>query len=199
MRKINKGAPIAEFLAFKKTNPTNWDDFGGEAKMKTRDWLLMEEQHFRCGYTEIFYCQIQSWNIEHFRKKGIFPNLTFDWNNLIYAIKSNDFGGDYKDKVVKNQSIYTSIFNPVVDYVQYYFYYNTNGEISPNPTETDAQIIAKVNKTVEVFNLNHKKLSERRATLIEMIEMYKENSFDNQSIKDALANSDFLSVIEQYA
>jgi uncharacterized protein (TIGR02646 family) len=200
MRKINKGQPLPAFTAFKEKNPSaNWDIFHQKAQdvyNDTREMILMEEQNCLCGYTEIPIEEITDAHLDHFLKKSLSPNDTFNWNNLIAATLDTDFGANHKDsksKIKKNE--YNHIFNPVEHCVENYFDYNYRGEIVPNK-DIEATLKAKVTKTIHVFNLNHESLRKRRALIIKQIDDY--NDLSKADIRDALSNSGFVSVVNQY-
>ncbi len=122
---------------------------------------MTEEQNYQCGYTELLL-ELDDSHIDHYIKRDIEADRTFDWNNLIVAFGNSnsgvnpDFGAHYKDNRYKiKQHEYTEIFNPVEDDVQSYFYYNSFGKIEPLGTIEDERIKLKVLKTLEVFNLEH--------------------------------------------
>ena len=125
----------------------------------------------------------------------MFPELTFDWNNLIVATKDSNFGANYKDNksgIQKNN--YGNIFNPVIDNVENYFDYTTWGEVTPKTAISEVEN-QKAIKTIEVFNLNHNSLKDRRKNLISMIGSYGEIA--KIDILAALDKSGFKSVINQ--
>ncbi len=199
MRKIDKGNPIASFITYCATNKgSNWDDFHQNAKACYQDCrlqILLEEQNCLCGYTEICITEIANAHLDHFRKKSIFPELTFEWSNLVAATLDSDFGANYKDSTYRiKKEEYPNIFNPVVDNVHSYFYYNQRGEIEPRPVLTD-DLKTKVNTTIAVFNLNHKSLKTRRETIINQIKDCKD--LTTEEILEAFNSSGFVSVVEQ--
>lgn len=201
MRKINKGCHSPSFDDFVTIySPIVWDDihvYGDPQKAyeDTRLQILTEEQYQLCGYTEIYINDVEACHIDHYKKRSIFPMLTFNWNNLIVAKNGSDFGANYKDN--KSDIIatdYNNIFNPVIDNVENYFYYNDWGEIEPKSGISDLEK-KKVNKTIEVFHLNHHSLRNRRKNLIRMICCYREMA--KLEILAVLKNSGFVSVINQ--
>ena len=201
MRKINKGNPIPGFNGNNfNNNCNNWSDFHEDYKNifeESRLVILTDEQNQLCGYTEIHINKLIDCHIDHYKKKNsaFFPELIFDWNNLIVATKDSDFGANYKDNKSDIQvNDYDNIFNPVIDNVENYFYYTFWGEITPKP-EISGSEKEKVKKTIEVFNLNHNSLKDRRKNLIRKISCYGEMAKEN--ILTALENSGFESVINQ--
>ena len=200
MRKINKGDHSPLFDNFvTKYSPTHWDEIHAEGDPKdayqdTKLKILIDEQNQLCGYTEIYINELNC-HIDHYKKRSVFPELTFDWNNLIVATYDDNFGARYKDNKSGIQANdYNNIFNPVVDNVENYFDYTTWGEVTPKTaiSEVDNQ---KAIKTIEVFNLNHNSLKNRRKNLISMISCYREMA--KEEILTALENLGFVSVINQ--
>ena len=56
----------------------------------------------------------------------------------------------------------------------------------------------KVEKTVEVFNLNHSLLKFKRKQVIDMINFFKNNGLERDEIKNELEMYGFKSVVNQY-
>ncbi len=200
MRKINKLTPLAHFngdnyhrichtwQCFHEKYPTVYQD----AKWQ----ILMDEQKQQCAYTEIYINNERDSHIDHYKKRDHFSNLTFDWNNLFVSIggqnlQNKPYGAHYKDNKYKiQQNEYPLIFNPIVDNEKGYFNYNEFGRIIENEE--------KVNKTIEVFNLNHELLIFKRKQLISLIEYFKNDGLSNLEIKTQLEDYGFKSVVEQY-
>ncbi|MGR3319358.1 MAG: retron system putative HNH endonuclease [Candidatus Anammoxibacter sp.] len=176
MRKINKDNPLAGFNGDNFNNRcNNWSDFHEEHKEifeESRSVILTNEQNKLCGYTEVYINEVTDCHIDHYKKKSMFPELTFEWGNLIVAIGDSRFGANHKDSKSGIQvNDYDNIFNPVVDNVENCFDYTTWGEVTPKTaiSEVDNQ---KARKTIEVFNLNHNSLKDRRRNLINIIGSY---------------------------
>lgn len=206
MRKINKNSPLASFTDFRRKNPgADWNIHfskpgcsGHSMYLETRATILVVEQDCICGYSEIPIEDERDCHIDHFRKRNMFPEHAFNWDNLVAASNDEDFGAKYKDnKSGIRKPDYSSFFNPVVDSVQEYFYYNQRGEIEPHPTLSDPILVAKVKKTIEVFNLQDKSLVNRRKTLIDQIKDCA--GLTKHEIFEALKLGGFISLIEQYA
>lgn len=199
MRKINKGVHSTLFDNFVTNNsPTIWDDIHTEGDPKdayeeTKLQILADEQSQLCGYTELPIKELRYCHIDHYRKRSMFPELIFDWNNLIVATNDDIFGARYKDAIIENDD-YNDIFNPVIDIVENYFNYTTWGEVTPK-TAISNEDNQKVKKTIEVFNLNHKSLKDRRKNLVSIISCYRE--MEKEDILAAFENSGFRSVIDQ--
>jgi uncharacterized protein (TIGR02646 family) len=205
MRKINKNSPLASFTDFRSKNPgADWNTHfskpgcsGHPTYLDTRATILLEEQDCICGYSELPIEDERDCHLDHFRKRNMFPEHTFNWYNLIAACNDEDFGAKYKDnKSGIKKPDYSNFFDPVIDPVHDYFYYNERGEIEPHPTLSDPILLSKVEKTIEVFNLQDKSLVNRRKTLIEQIKDCAE--LTRQEIFEGMKFGGFISLIEQY-
>jgi len=199
MKRITKGEPVASFVTYSTNNPgASWETFHRNAResyQECRLQILLEEQDCLCGYTEICINEVNDAHLDHYKKRSIFPALTFTWSNLIAATLDSDFGANYKDSVYKIKgNEYSNIFNPVEEDVHDYLYYNQRGEIEPKSTITD-ELKTKVSKTIEVFNLNHPSLRSRRETIIRQIRGCIDLSSDE--VIKAFSNSGFKSVVFQ--
>jgi uncharacterized protein (TIGR02646 family) len=200
MRKINKGQRPIILDQFCRKNPTaNWGTLHAEPNKPTyneiRLTILVEEQDNRCAYTELPIAEENDVHIDHYKIKGIFPKLTFDWDNLLCSANDSDFAANHKDskfKIGSKLATYNEIFNPAIDHVENHFYYNQLGEIESKSDECKP----KVTKTVEVFNLNHTSLKSKREAILREIEGIK-GQISNEDIEQVYQNRGFLSVVRQ--
>lgn len=200
MRKINKGNPIQEFSDFiSSDNPARWDQLDHNVRIKTREHILSAEQDCICGYTELpLDIDNNSCHIDHYKKRNLFPNLCFDWNNLIVASKDDDFGARYKDSTyINSKDQYDFILNPVTDNPKAYFEYTTWGEIIPKKSGLKQAERNKADETIEAFNLRHQSLINRRKTLFSILDSYG-SAFPLDEIKSILGEYGFISVIEYH-
>lgn len=202
MRKINKGAPLAAFVdCIRDDRPANWDEFSRNYRQVSQDsrlHMLCEEQDSLCGYTELPIEDPFSCHIDHFKKKGMYPLLTFDWNNFIVATMDDDFGARFKDSKI-NQYDYQEIINPVLVNAEEYFEYPEHdiGNIIPKSTlKQGEQELAE--KTIYMFNLRHAALRSRRTGLIKIIEDFRNGGLSSDEIKQTLQGKGFKSLVEQY-
>ena len=125
----------------------------------------------------------------------MFPQLTFEWNNLIAAINDSEFGAKFKDnKSGIRVNDYNRIFNPVIDEVESCFTYTTWGEVIPKKSISEGDY-QKARRTIEIFNLNHNSLRNRRKSLVKIVNCYCEMS--KEDILDALKDSGFFSLLNQ--
>ena len=197
MRRINKQNPLPDFATFvSKNNPTKWEEIG-DLKYDMRVYMLCYEQDCLCGYSEIpIEPEKTKSHIDHFVKQEYDSKKIFDWNNLIVSTIDEDFGGKYKDNTYKIKTEeYQQIFNPVVDDMSQFIEYSGNGEIVPLK-KLSKNVIDKVKKTIEVFNLNCPSLNNRRRDLILQLDCCKDIPQDE--IKKAFGNRGFVSVLNWF-
>lgn len=156
MKKINKGNPPAFFSDFlRKENPTVWDD-ASPVRARLRGYILDNEQKGCCAYTGIRITKDENCHIDHFHTRNLFPEKTFDYNNMLVACNSENYGAKYKDKQIKNKADYDVLINPVVDDPSDYMEYTFTGEMEAiNQNQKGIQ-------TINYFNLNELRLVDRR-------------------------------------
>lgn len=198
MRRIQKNNPLESFTHFARNNSgANWEDFHTNAQNVYQDLrceILINEQNCLCGYTEKPINDVRDSHIDHYKKKGIFPNLTFDWNNLIAATNDDDFGARHKDNNISKKNQYNNILNPVSDNVENYFDYTTFGDIVPADNLSNGDKL-KAKHTIDTFNLNHKTLTNQRKQIYTYINIYKTQLPDNK-IKQLLFKYGFISCVD---
>lgn len=197
MRKLNKGVPYEAFSEFvTKNRLTEWEEIAS-IREDMRLYILCYEQDCLCGYSEILLeAESSSSHIDHYYKRNLFPQKTFDWKNLIVSTIDEDFGGKYKDNTYKIQANeYDLIFNPVEDDMSQYIRYLGNGKMIPIDGLSQ-NITDKVEKTIEVFNLNCRSLKNRRRDFIYQLDNCKDLPKDE--IKAAFASNGFVSVLNWF-
>ncbi len=200
MRSVNKGASLPSFANFAKTNHGNdWRKLPANIRRDCRLHMMQVEQGNVCAYTELILTENS--HIDHFRKRDLFPNLTYDWNNLIVADSHEDFGAKYKDNGagrVTSVADNNKLIDPVTEDPEHFFRYMINGQIAAklNLTDTEKE---RADFTISTFNLNHPGLIERRMVLIETVRNYLKNGLDEQTIKSCLQGQGFPSVVNIYA
>lgn len=154
---------------------TAWSDEElTKIRAKLREYILIEEQNLLCAYCEKeIDDDPKNANIDHFKTRNLFPQLTLDYSNLLVSCNSRDRCSDYKDKYVQNQGEYQNIINPVEENPNEYFDYLTTGEIVANNDKAEF--------TIDIFKLNHKTLNEQRLLLSKAL-----NQFTNLSLDEIL-------------
>lgn len=128
MKRINKQEPafFKEFV--RKKNPADWSETK-EISFSLREHILANEQNYQCAYTEIDVLpDSHSSHIDHFRKRCMFPNLTFEYANLFTCSINESYGAKFKDKIVK-EADYAELINPSKENPTDYFEYTLDGYI----------------------------------------------------------------------
>ncbi len=181
----------------------NWDDFHSndqEAYQSCREQAL-KEQLEECAYTGLWLGEgtKQTIHIDHFKKKAIYPELTFEWNNLFAAAKDLDCGADFKDKKISgsrasSDKSYDNILSPLERYLSDYFWYRQDGAVIPHPSINDDELISKINNTIDIFNLNSSFLKDRRSGIIKMMRSYA--GFGESAIREIMKSLGFSFVVD---
>ncbi len=161
--------------------PKDWAILSKDIGFNIREYILKgdngaSEQNNQCAYTELaIKPDLSNSHIDHYRKRSLYSTTIFDWNNLFVACNSEFYGAKYKDKQIKsgNKAIYESLLNPSIDNPKDFFYYSLTGEISPRSKDKDSDGYKKAKTTIDVFNLNHKSLVNRRKTVVVNISSLK--------------------------
>jgi uncharacterized protein (TIGR02646 family) len=194
MQRIVKTEPNFSFSNFvHRNNPQNWDQLPVDIKNESKEYILNTEQNGLSGYTEK---PLKSdTHIDHYIKKDLNPKLTFDWNNLIIDEKNDHYGARFKDTHIHYLNQYTTILNPVTDDVQLLFYYSQTGRIDPHQDLTDLERV-KAKNTIDIFNLNHPDLVNKRKGLLKNIQDFQ-NQIENEIIFEYLSKLGFHSLIKQ--
>lgn len=162
MFKVNKTPEPKFFQEFKKKySLSNWNQYDSYRyiKQQLREYSLFEEQELCCPYCEI-EIDVDTSETEHIKPKDIFPNEFQDFNNLIVACKSSKRCGNSKGSQWSPDFI-----NPVLENPQIFLTYDIKtGEVRPkNSTGTDYE---KAKVTIDILNLNDKRLAEARKNFI---------------------------------
>lgn len=196
---VNRAEKLPEFEEFtKKNKTTGWNEFSRpkgethELYLNCRE-LLLAHQNGLSAYTEKDLGD-KELHIDHYRKRDLFPELKFEWNNLIVDERNNDeYGAGHKDKIVKDKAEYELLINPVDEDPTDFLTYQINGEIIPkaNLKESDK---ARAEFTIKAFNLNASSLKETRSVLSSIVRDY--SCLDAQTIKGALASRGFTTFVD---
>ena len=188
MKKINKNPPPLFTNLIKKNKPNNWSDFG-RIKAELRDYMLNHEQNGQCAYCESAITSDSSKShIDHYKKKAghLFPELECDYKNLLVSCNNGKNGGKEKhcakskDDRIKIKDDYNDLINPVIDNPNKHLYYSFTGDVLPKDKKAEI--------TIEIFNLNHKSLINRRKTL----------SIKLDSIKTQMSLAEVKSIFKEY-
>ncbi|CAA6800069.1 MAG: Unknown protein [uncultured Thiotrichaceae bacterium] len=129
-----------------------------------------------CAYCE---CKLRTGHkqIEHFRKRDGFPQLTFQWGNLFGSCKNSSRCGDYKDTKAGHFESDNLIKPDEGDLSQHCIFLVT-GKIRPKSTLKDSSPhdLQSVEETLRVFNLNEDPslVGARRAAIQRITPQVKE-------------------------
>ena len=196
-RQISQGIPVEKSDAI-----TRWEDFSAKKRKTVRNKMLPQQFNL-CGYTEFQieeFCTIASskkgCHIEHIKPKSKFPSETFSYNNLLISIlESNDltkfksldfdndpmyFGGHHKQDNYCNNQFISPISNPCENY---FMYIEDSGEIIPSTTLNKAETDNAV-YTIELLNLNHPFLMNRRKKRMREVSEDIDLIEDKKKLKD---------------
>ena len=195
MISVKKKAPLNSFADFvRRDNPQKWEDLHHNRNVPNlyndTKACLIDEQGSVSAYTEEPLSG--DTHIDHFRKRDMFPNLTFDWNNLFVDGMSEGYGAKFKDKNIKKGD-YALLISPAEENVERFFSYMQNGEIvvAKGLSANDAKRAAF---TIKAFNLTDSRLTARRASVIKSIHDYSDLSPND--IRMAMQGQGFRSVVE---
>ncbi|NJO91791.1 MAG: TIGR02646 family protein [Chloroflexia bacterium] len=201
MIQINK-SPYPEFIEYvKKNKPQNWSELDLEVRTNARKYILEEEQHNQCAYTELpLKYENNDSHIEHLKRKNaaFFPRLEFEWSNLFVSCNSDDFGGKYKDEKYlkgKTKTENELIINPALENPSEYFELTEWGELDVKDDLPDLKR-KRAEVTRDAFNLNDPSLKKRRRETIQAVRDYQSGGIDKDMVKEFLSDWGFKSVID---
>lgn len=194
MRKIKKGKPVEDFVDFDRHKKTTEWSASKDRSPIWRKHILEVEQEGLSGYTES-PVRFDTSHIDHFRKRALFPMLTYSWMNYVVDSKDSDYGACFKDNKVSTVEDYNKLIDPCTENAQEFFQYELNGLMIPamGLSDLDRQ---KAQFTIDTFNLNHRSLVERRADILR-IDFNAYEGLSPEEVVDALKSKGFLSVVEQ--
>lgn len=158
MKQLTKGG-IPEFLTkyILRKSPRHWDEIS-PIRQELREHILMEQGNC-CAYTEIRISESTNSHIDHYRTRNLFPQLTFDYYNMLVSCNSEKYGAKHKDKHIKSTEDYDDLVNPVKEVPLDFIEFAYTGEVLSVGGSTKGE------KTISFFNLNAKDLVERRKTM----------------------------------
>ena len=176
MRKINKGDPPEYFAALAAIDPIPDWGITRDISYMLRSHMLKEEQGGLCAYTEMrISAHASSSHIDHFRKRSLFRELTFDYNNLVVSCNSEFFSAKYKDKRCRPAD-YELLINPVTENPRDHLQYTFTGKVIPRAhSERGA-------RTIELLNLNHPALVERRKHIALLLSNPRYSNLHDQQV-----------------
>lgn len=188
MKKINKSKAPKIFRNFIKNNkPVNWDGIK-EIRPNLRKHILETEQDLQCAYCESAIIPERSKShIDHFNRKHLFPELTFEYDNLLVSCNNSNRCASSKDSNVNSRDVYENLINPVYEDPSDYFEYFTSGKlVSKNE---------KAEFTEEIFNLNHPGLKQQRNDVAWAVHGYRDSMELEEVIVEIGAFESFIRAI----
>lgn len=158
MKQLTKGG-TPEFLTkyILRNSPRHWDEIS-PIRQELREHILKEQGNC-CAYTEIRINESTNSHIDHYRTRNLFPQLTFDYHNMLVSCNSEEYGAKHKDKQIKAIEDYDDLINPVKEVPSDFIEFAYTGEV------LSVEGSVKGEKTISFFNLNAKALVERRKTM----------------------------------
>lgn len=182
MHKLDRPMPAPACLAAYHHAREAWADLRSEDKRALRAALVQmqgdprigtvagaREHGLRCAYCEGRV--LHAGHIEHFRRKALFPQLTFDWDNLFLACGSDRHCGHFKDR--KDAPAYDAaqLIKPDVDQPDDYLYFHASGEVRVRGDLTDPAARERASETIRVFGLDDPVLEQSRR---KSVDFYKQ-------------------------
>ena len=152
-----------------------WDNFRG--KLEVQDCLIPVQKHL-CSYCETELVRGNGgigYHIEHIEPKSMNLSRTFDFSNLL--ISCFDSGYEVLPSVFDPQPIscghakkdeFNPLFfiKPTDQGCEGYFFYELDGRVVPNPELNDLNEIDRANYTIDILNLNCRRLLRERSDMI---------------------------------
>ncbi|KYF87244.1 hypothetical protein BE17_46145 [Sorangium cellulosum] len=166
MRKLDRGSVASPpCLAGYRHGRHTWDNVDAADKAAVRA-ALDEMQGRRCAYCEGDLDALGQ-HIEHFRRKHVFPHLTFAWVNLYWSCDQRDSCGRHKDHDAGPYNP-DDLLDPCVDDPDRFFRFRSDGTIDVRP-DLSASDARRARETLRVFNLDpgHGRLRSMRRRALE--------------------------------
>ena len=203
MRQIFKNQDyINQFNAWAKAKRLkDWNDFsvGRHTEYEiVREYIAKVEQENLSAYTEKPLDYPTETHIDHFRKRNLYPKLTFNYSNFLVDDKNDNYGARYKDNHAKvkketfdgTNRIFCAVTENMADFIEF----TVNGTIIPK-TNLSGSIVNRIKETIRVFNLNHKTLKVKRENIIIQIRNFKRGGLLENEIRTYVQPYGFPSVI----
>lgn len=180
----------------------DWDEFRGndhDGYLAVRQQALTD-QCYECAYCGLWIGEgtSQKVHLDHFRKKGIYGELALVYDNLFAAVKDMPYGSDYKDKMIHGpkenaDAQYLTFWSPLVPDLDSMFWYRQDGQMEPKDSlSAEDKVMAK--NTIDMYNLNHPYLKQRRSELMHIIDGLKD--CDDDTIRMCLGASGFSFLVD---
>jgi uncharacterized protein (TIGR02646 family) len=168
IKKSEEPQSLTEWNQQRSKNIPNWKNFDRDVKNDVF-YSLLKEQGFICCYCGSLIARREC-HIEHFKPKSIYPNLTYEYNNLIASCQGEDekrprvpiHCGHKKGNWYDDELMVSPLDKNCLDF----FKYSGSGEIIPTDKQ-DKQLVAET--TIKKLALNINKLTKMRRQAINAI------------------------------
>ena len=126
-----------------------WEDKNvTKVRSQLRTNILLEEQNLLCIYCEKEIDERpEKSNIDHFKTRNLFPELTLDYNNLLVSCNTYGRCSNFKDNHIKTRDEYKNIINPILENPDNFFDYLVSGEIVSKTNCNKSEF------TIDIFKL----------------------------------------------
>lgn len=153
--------PVEEPSVLKdaKKRGAKWDNFHASERAVVRKRLL-EMQHNRCAYCERVVSEGKG-HIEHFRKRALYPDKTFEWKNLFYSCCEESSCGKQKDCTVRQREENERLIDPCEENPEDFFVFDDRGQIAVRST-VPGRDKQRAEFTITAFGLNEPRLVQAR-------------------------------------
>lgn len=123
---------------------------------------LSASSHHKCAFCECIPGESSHIEVEHFEPKSLYPDLAFEWDNLLPSCRiCNEAKADADTRT-------NPIINPAIEAPEQLLTYSF---LQIKPLEGSGQE-QKAQQTIDVCNLNCERLYNARATLMKAITEY---------------------------
>lgn len=179
-----------------------WSDFSApqseyhQIYQNVRNHIAIVEQSCISSYTEKPLGN--DTHIDHFRKRSLYPHLTFDYSNFLVDDRNDNYGACFKDnRAGVTKSTFDGkerIFCPITENMSDFIEFLIDGAMVPRIGLTE-HYSNRVKETIRVFNLNHKALKNQRSDIIKIIKEYRKFGLTNEDIRNSMEKSGFPTLI----
>lgn len=189
-------------LATARSQGWSWDEF----RSNDHDGYLavlcqaLAEQKNECAYTGLWLGEgtSQKLHIDHFRKKSIYGELALVYSNLFAAAKDVPYGADYKDGYIHGprgnaDQQYASFCSPLDERIIGAFWYRRDGFVEPMEGLSEEKKHL-VQNTIDMFNLNHPDLKNRRRGVLRLMESLGDD--DDNMVRLCMRQTGFSTVVD---
>jgi len=177
INKLQEPESFTNFNVLRNTGETfdDWRELDSNTKEELYQHILVNEQTECCAYCEqkfpyLELPKIKNYRIEHIYPRDTYKEKTFDYDNLIVTCD------DQKDKIKtcdhsKANNFNSDLFiNPVTENPSEFLRHNlADGEITPVVNYSENISHQRARYTIELLNLNAKRLASAREEFINEI------------------------------